>query len=127
MKKSLIVAIALAASVVIWAVTTYPRIGGDVLHLASRIETSIYGLHRSKIEISDSQMMSWQGGPQDAKETVVMIHGYSSEKTVWMRFASHFTDKYQVLILDLPGHGETAFDPAVSTAPCKPRAERGIG
>ena len=113
MKKSLIVAIALAASVVIWAVTTYPRIGGDVLHLASRIETSIYGLHRSKIEISDSQMMSWQGGPQDAKETVVMIHGYSSEKTVWMRFASHFTDKYQVLILDLPGHGETAFDPAL--------------
>jgi abhydrolase domain-containing protein 6 len=113
MKKYLIVAIALAASFAIWAGVTYPRIGGDVLHLVSGIETRIYGLHRAEVEISDSRMMSWQGGPQTADETVLMIHGYSSEKTVWMRFASHFTDKYRVLILDLPGHGETAFDPAI--------------
>jgi len=113
MKKPLIVAIALAASFAIWAGATYPRIGGGVLHLVSGIETRIYGLHRAEVEISDSRMMSWQGGPQTADETVLMIHGYSSEKTVWMRFASHFTDKYRVLILDLPGHGETAFDPAI--------------
>ena len=114
MKKPLIVVvIALAVSFAVWAGVTYPRIGGDVLHLASSIETRIYGLHRAEVEISDSRMMSWQGGPQDAKETVVMIHGYSSEKTVWMRFASHFTDDYRVLILDLPGHGETVFDPAL--------------
>ncbi|MBW2942121.1 alpha/beta fold hydrolase [Zhongshania aquimaris] len=114
MKKPLIFAvIALLASFALWATVTYPRIGGGLLHMASGIETRLYGLHRAKIDISDSQMMSWQGGPQDAQETVIMIHGYSSEKTVWMRFASHFTDKYQVLILDLPGHGETAFDPSL--------------
>jgi pimeloyl-ACP methyl ester carboxylesterase len=114
MKKSILFAVlAVTVSLGIWASVTYPRIGGDVLHLASSIETKIYGLHRAEVDISDSRMMTWQGGPQEAKETVVMIHGYSSEKTVWMRFASHFTDSYRVLILDLPGHGETAFDPAL--------------
>jgi abhydrolase domain-containing protein 6 len=114
MKKTLlIIAAVLLAALVIWSSVTYPRVGGATLALASRMETAIYGLHRAEIDISDSRMMSWQGGPEDATEAVVMIHGYSSEKTVWMRFASHFTDRYQVLILDLPGHGETAFDPAL--------------
>ncbi len=114
MKKPITLAvIALATSFAIWAGVTYPRIGGDVLHLARSVETAIYELHRAEVEISDSRMMSWQGGPQKAQETVIMIHGYSSEKTVWMRFAKHFTDNYRVLILDLPGHGETAFDPAL--------------
>jgi abhydrolase domain-containing protein 6 len=112
MKKTLLIAVAvLLAALVIWSSVTYPRVGGATLALASRMETAIYGLHRAEIGISDSRMMSWQGGPEDATEAVVMVHGYSSEKTVWMRFASHFTDRYQVLILDLPGHGETAFDP----------------
>jgi abhydrolase domain-containing protein 6 len=114
MKKTLLIAVAvLLAALVIWSSVTYPRVGGATLALASRMETAIYGLHRAEIDISDSRMMSWQGGPEDATEAVVMIHGYSSEKTVWMRFASHFADRYQVLILDLPGHGETAFDPAL--------------
>ncbi|MFQ3201815.1 MAG: abhydrolase domain-containing protein 6 [Zhongshania sp.] len=97
----------------IWVGATYPRIGGEELALASKIETTLYRLHRAEIEISDSRLMSWQGGSEDSAETVVMIHGYSSEKTVWMRFASHFTNRYRVLILYLPGHGQTAFDPAL--------------
>ena len=114
MKKPLVVAlISIVIGFAIWAGVTYPRIGGEVLALASKIETTLYGLHRAEIEISDSRLMSWQGGPESSAETVVMLHGYSSEKTVWMRFASHFTDRYRVLILDLPGHGETAFDPGL--------------
>jgi abhydrolase domain-containing protein 6 len=114
MKKPIIIAlISLVIGFAIWVGATYPRIGGEVLALASKIETTLYGLHRAEIEISDSRLMSWQGGSEDSAETVVMIHGYSSEKTVWMRFARHFTDRYRVLIIDLPGHGETAFDPAL--------------
>jgi abhydrolase domain-containing protein 6 len=114
MKKPIIIAlISLVIGFAIWVGATYPRIGGEVLALASKIETTLYGLHRAEIEISDSRLMSWQGGSEDSAETVVMIHGYSSEKTVWMRFARHFTDRYRVVILDLPGHGETAFDPAL--------------
>jgi len=114
MKKSIIFAlIAVATSFAIWAGVTYPRIGGEALHLASSLETSLYGLHRAEVDVSDSTMMSWQNSPDDGKESVIMIHGYSADKTVWMRFARHFTKQYRVIILDLPGHGETAFDPAL--------------
>jgi abhydrolase domain-containing protein 6 len=112
-KSILFLLVAVMAGIAVWSVETYPRIGGEVLTLASRVETTLYGLHPSTVEISDSNLMTWQGGPNDATETVVMIHGYSADKTVWMRFASHFTDHYRVLIVDLPGHGETAFDQAI--------------
>lgn len=115
MKKTLMVSAAVAAiGFAGWAGLTYPAVGGHALQLGTRVETALYGLHRATVEVRDSRLMSWQGGPADAAEAVVMIHGYSADKTVWMRFAPHFTDRYRVLILDLPGHGETAFDPALA-------------
>ncbi|CAA0110104.1 Lipase 1 [Zhongshania aliphaticivorans] len=111
MKKSMtVMVIALVAIVTAWSLVTYPRVGGEVLNVASRLETAVYGLQRAEIDISDSKLMSWQGGPSEA-EAVIMLHGYSADKTVWMRFARYFLDDYRVVILDLPGHGETAFDP----------------
>jgi len=113
-KKLLLVSTALAAIALgAWAAITYPAIGGSAYRLDAQIESTLGGLHRATVAVSDSQLMSWQGGPSDATETVVMIHGYSADKTVWMRFAHHFTDRYRVLVLDLPGHGETPFDPAL--------------
>lgn len=114
MKRPLLLAAVLGLlALSAWGFASYPRIGGVLMHGATRVETAIYGLHASTVTVADSRMMSWQGGPSDARETVVMIHGYSADKTVWMRFARYFTPRYRVLILDLPGHGETAFDPAL--------------
>ena len=114
MKRPLLLALAAAAlGCAGWAMLTYPAVGGLALNADTRIETAIAGLRRATVDVGDSRMMSWQGGPADASETVVMIHGYSADKTVWMRFAPHFTDRYRVLVLDLPGHGETPFDPAI--------------
>lgn len=114
MKRPLLMAAAAALlGVAGWAALTYPAVGGLALGADTRIETAVAGLKRATIDVGDSRMMSWQGGPANATETVVMLHGYSADKTVWMRFAPHFTDRYRVLVLDLPGHGETAFDPAL--------------
>lgn len=114
MKRALLLTLAAAAiGVVGWTASTYPAVGKLALDADTRIETAIAGLRRASIDVGDSRMMIWQGGPADARETVVMIHGYSADKTVWMRFAPHFTDRYRVLVLDLPGHGETPFDPAL--------------
>ena len=114
MKRLLLGSTALAAVAIgAWAAISYPAIGGSAYRLDVQIESTLGGLHRATVAISDSQLMSWQGGPADAAEAIVMIHGYSADKTVWMRFAPHFTDRYRVLVLDLPGHGETPFDPAL--------------
>ncbi|MGQ3056293.1 MAG: alpha/beta fold hydrolase [Nevskia sp.] len=114
MKRPFLIAAAIAAlGFTGWAALTYPAVGKLALDADTRIEIAIAGLKRATVNVGDSRMMTWQGGPDDAAETVVMIHGYSADKTVWMRFAPHFTDRYRVLVLDLPGHGETPFDAAL--------------
>ena len=114
MRRALALATAIAAiGFAGWAALSYPAVGKLALDADTRIETAIAGLRRITVDVGDSRMMTWQGGPADAAEAVVMIHGYSADKTVWMRFAPHFTDRYRVLVLDLPGHGETPFDPAL--------------
>ena len=83
MKKLIgLVVATLALGIAGWGWATYPRIGGEILALATKIETSVYGLHPATVAVPDSTMMSWQGGPADAAETVVMIHGYSADKKV---------------------------------------------
>ena len=42
------------------------------------------------------------------KETIVFLHGYLENMTIWQEFAGFFEQNYQVLCVDLPGHGKTA-------------------
>lgn len=44
-----------------------------------------------------------------AKPLLVLIHGFSADKSVWLRAAKHFHKDYWVVIPDLAGHGETGF------------------
>lgn len=40
--------------------------------------------------------------------TIVLLHGFASEKDVWLRFAQFIPDDYRVIAFDLPGHGTSA-------------------
>lgn len=113
MKRLPILALLAAAILAGAAISTYPAIGGAAYRLDAALESTAYGLSRSTIDVGDCRLASYQGGPADAPQAIVMIHGYSADKTVWLRFARHFTDRYRVVIVDLPGHGETPFDPAL--------------
>src|SRR5690606_70238 len=48
----------------------------------------------------------YAGGPADG-ETLLMIHGSGATRDTWRRFARHFTDRYKVIAVDLPGFGES--------------------
>ena len=109
--KKLLLAVALAGAGIA-TVSTWPAIGGQAYHLTVAAESALYGLHKATVDGGDIPLMTLQGGPQDAP-AVVMVHGYSADKDVWVRFARHFTDRHRVVIVDLAGHGETAFDPAL--------------
>ena len=52
---------------------------------------------------------TWQGGPYEAASAILMLHGYSADKNLWLRFSRHFVRQYRVIIPDLAGHGETGF------------------
>ena len=98
--------------------TTFSRLYGALGRLAYNatigLEAALYGLRKVVVNVGDSHMVTYQGGPANATETVVMVHGFSADKVVWVRFAKHFIKRCRVLIVDLPGHGETAYDPALS-------------
>lgn len=92
----------------------YGAVGRVAYNTTIGLEATLYGLRRAVVDVGDSQLMSYQGGPANAKEAVVLVHGFSADKVVWVRFAKHFTKRYRVLVLDLPGHGDTAYNPALN-------------
>lgn len=49
-----------------------------------------------------------------AGPTLVLLHGFASEKDVWLRFMRHLPDDYRVVAIDLPGHGDANRDPDLS-------------
>ena len=40
---------------------------------------------------------------------LVFVHGWSCDRTYWSKQLDHFAQKYQVVALDLAGHGESGF------------------
>ncbi len=43
-------------------------------------------------------------------ETIVLLHGFSGNKDLWVRFARWLPREYRVIAIDLPGHGSTTRD-----------------
>jgi pimeloyl-ACP methyl ester carboxylesterase len=103
--------VALIAVFILWSWWTWPRIGQLLYDLSMALEARLYRLHKVPVAIAEMTLMTYQGGPPKASATLLMLHGYSADKTLWLRFARHFVADYGVIIPDLPGHGETGFRP----------------
>lgn len=70
-------------------------------------ERQMAGLSSEHTMVGDLNIHYYQGGPADA-ETIVMIHGFGADKDNWLRFAKFFTERYQVIAIDLPGFGDSS-------------------
>jgi abhydrolase domain-containing protein 6 len=46
------------------------------------------------------------------KPMLALVHGFNADKYVWKGFAKRFSSQYHLLILDLKGHGQTAYGPS---------------
>lgn len=71
------------------------------------VERGLAGLSSKQVQVDNGQITYYEGGPADA-ETILMIHGFGANRDNWLRFARHFTDRYHVIALDLPGFGESS-------------------
>ncbi len=40
-------------------------------------------------------------------KTIIFLHGFTENKEMWRDFTKVFSDKFQVIAIDLPGHGES--------------------
>ena len=43
----------------------------------------------------------------DGAPALVFVHGWSCDRTYWRHQLGHFADRYQVVAIDLPGHGKS--------------------
>ncbi|RZK15219.1 MAG: alpha/beta fold hydrolase, partial [Hymenobacter sp.] len=60
--------------------------------------TTISALHRSNVTVS---------GQPDPAPAIVFLHGLGADQASWHRIAPAFEDRYQVLLLDLVGAGNS--------------------
>lgn len=70
------------------------------------IERQRAGLSIQQAQVDGIDIRYYEGGPVDA-DTIVMIHGFGANRDNWLQFARHFTSRYHVIALDLPGFGES--------------------
>lgn len=103
------VAAGLAAAAVV-ARATSPAIGAVTYRTAVAIESRLRGLRTRRADVSGWSMAYSEGGDR-GRPTVVLLHGFSGDRDLWMRFAGHLLPDYHVVVPDLAGHGATGFRP----------------
>ena len=63
------------------------------------------GMKEKSIDINDLHLSYLDGG---SGEIILMVHGFGANKDSWNRFVRHLTDKFRVIAVDLPGHGDSS-------------------
>lgn len=84
------------------------RLGSLAYGLTMAIEQRVRGLRHRTVDVDGLAVSLLEGGRTDAP-TIVMLHGYSADKDVWVRFAGPFVRDFHVIVPDLAGHGATPF------------------
>jgi len=77
---------------------------------AVRFESSKARLDLKSQMLGDAQFFYLEGPKQTGQQSIVLLHGFGASKENWVRFASHLTQRYHVVALDLAGHGENPRD-----------------
>ncbi|MGY2171966.1 alpha/beta fold hydrolase [Pseudomonas gingeri] len=101
--------LALIALAVAWAWWTYPRVGGLLFDLITAIEARLSRLTQIPVSIDSMTLATFQGGTPGNTAPLLLIHGFSADKNLWIRFARGFVADHQVIIPDLAGHGKSGF------------------
>ena len=109
MESILLVGLGIIA--VTWAlILLMPAKCGRVAYgLSVKIESRLYGLQRSKIDIGEMEISLYHNKITD-RPTIVMLHGFSADKDCWVRFARYFRKDFNIVIPDMAGHGDTGYD-----------------
>ncbi len=71
---------------------------------AFRMERSRADLDLKQVQVDDFTIPYLEGGQG---ETILLIHGFQSNKDIWSRFAGKLTNQYHVIAIDLPAHGDS--------------------
>ena len=75
-----------------------------------KLQTRLSGWQR-KSKMVDGLTLYYLEGGDPRKPTVVLLHGFGSNKENWLLMSGFLKAKYHLVIPDLPGYGESEFNP----------------
>lgn len=104
----LLIVVSLFAHILFFS--TSQSLGKMLYALNNRVEASIAGLTKRNIAIDEEQYIFLANNKVD-KPLLLLLHGFSADKNIWLKFAKHANKDYHVVIPDLLGHGEVPYDP----------------
>ncbi len=78
----------------------------------SRLQLQGAGFERHEGTVGGHRTVWWESG---TGPTLVMVHGVADQAGTWFRVAPGLAEHYRVLLVDLPGHGES--EPATGPLP----------
>lgn len=106
----MLIIVGVLAIVALWVWWTYPRVGNVLFELIAWVEARRSRLKAVTMPIKGMTLATYQGGGAHAP-ALLLLHGFSADKGVWLGLARHFVDDYRVIIPDLAGHGKNTFVP----------------
>ena len=84
------------------------------------------GLQRKSLKVKNFYFSYYERPPtttnttQDTNNTtptLLFLHGFTSNKESWVRVTQNLPNTWRILVLDMPGHGESSFDPESGYSP----------
>ncbi len=77
----------------------------DLFVALSRGQLMAAGFVRQEATVKDHVTVWWEKG---SGPTLAMVHGVADQAGTWFRVAAGLAENHRVLLIDLPGHGESA-------------------
>lgn len=99
----------LALFCIAWLASLFPRVGLAVYDVSTTVEARVYGFDKVWVELDELPIATYQRGEPNGTNTLVLLHGYTASKELWLRFANQLSSNWHVVIPDLAGHGETGY------------------
>ncbi|MFC2073485.1 alpha/beta fold hydrolase [Campylobacterota bacterium] len=93
--------------IILVTVLSFAGFGSKKLYdVVTEYERYSAGLEKKSITLDFGEMVYSEN---DVKNdvTLVLIHGFGGNKDTWNRLIAEMDDKYHVIAIDLPGHGES--------------------
>ncbi|MCB1058223.1 MAG: alpha/beta hydrolase, partial [Acidobacteria bacterium] len=84
----------------------------DLFAAFSRVQLAGAGFTRHEAEVDGGRFVWWEKG---SGPTVVLLHGVTDQAGGWFQVAPGLAESHRVLLVDLPGHGES--DPKTGPLP----------
>ena len=75
------------------------------------IERNLAGLATKTADLGNLKMSYYENKTSRGKPTLVLVHGYTADKTMWHRMARLLAKDYHIIAPDMAGHGATPYDP----------------